>query len=78
MARQKAFERETRRLSLNISKSVSDKLEALVEKTDADSLTEVIRRSVAVYDHVINETSKNKAELILRTADGEEKTVLLL
>ncbi|GEM_PF-6104657 len=78
MGRQKVSDRETRRLSLKISKLVSDRIELLVDKTDADSLTEVIRRSIAIYDHLINETSEGKAELILRSPDGEEKTVLIL
>ena len=68
---------EKRRLSLNISDAVNDRLESLRDRTDADSLTEVIRRSLAVYDYLWTEAEENDAELVLRFADGSEKYLVL-
>lgn len=78
MARRSAPSRTgKRRLSLNISNSVNDQLESLRDRSDADSLTEVIRRALAVYDHLWSESVENDAELVLRFPDGSEKCLIL-
>ena len=76
MAR-RASTTEKVRLNLNLSKRVNDRLEELRDETDADSITEVIRRSIAVYDHLLSEHKDNKAEIVLRLANGEERQLVL-
>ncbi len=49
-------------------------MEDLKNATDSDSISEVIRRAVALYDFM--STNKNKGyETILRDKDGNEKLV---
>lgn len=52
------------------------RLEDLRDETEADSLTEVIRRSLAVYEFLWKEKSKG-AEVVIRTDDTEKELVLL-
>lgn len=52
-------------------------LEALRDITHADSMSEVIRRSLAVYDFLWREKNKG-ATLILQSDDGEKKQLELL
>jgi hypothetical protein len=40
------------RLTLELTEAVRQRLEDLRLRTQADSLTEVIRRALAVYDHL--------------------------
>ena len=54
------------------------KLEQLRDDTQADSLAEVIRRSLAVYEFLWNETKKGR-QLVVRAPDeGTEKEMVLL
>lgn len=67
--------RPTRRLTLDLSEEVRTNLEALRETTQADSLVEVIRRALAVYDFV----AKAKAtggKLILKDEEGEHSIII--
>ncbi|MHC4403173.1 MAG: ribbon-helix-helix protein, CopG family [Planctomycetota bacterium] len=66
----------TCRLSLEIPEDARKNLEALRDKTQADSLTEVIRRALAVYDFLWNEKNKG-AKLVVNGADGQKELVLL-
>ncbi len=66
----------TRRLSLEISEDARKNLEALRDKTQADSLTEVIRRALAVYDFLWSQKQKG-AKLVVNGPDGEKELVLL-
>lgn len=78
MARQSGPKKAKRRLNLEMSQAVNERLEKLRDTTDADSLSEVIRKSVAVYDHLWNEKLSKGAELILRQPDGTEEKLVLL
>ena len=62
-----------RRLTLKIPTATSDRLEDLQEKTEAESLTEVIRRALLIYEFLL---TKN-AECILRFPDGTEKNLII-
>ena len=68
--------RETARLSLDVSLAVRERIERLREISDADSVTEVVRRALAVYEVLIAER-KNGSEMILRDASGVERRLLL-
>jgi len=65
------------RLNLEMSEEVRRKLESLREKTDADSLSEVIRRALAVYDFLWSEREKG-TRLVARGADNKDRDLVLL
>jgi len=64
-----------------MTEPVRQRLETLRDLTEADSLTEVIRRSLAVYDFLWEERSKG-GRILVRTVDGtgdtEERELVLL
>lgn len=63
------------RLSLELPERVRERLERVRVATEADSLTEVIRRALIVYDTLLTATAKEGGKLILRTADNEEREI---
>ena len=65
------------RLNLEMSPVVRKNLEQLRDDTNADSLAEVVRRSLAVYEFVCK-AHKQNAKLICRFKDGKESEVLPL
>lgn len=65
------------RINLELPSEVKSRLEALRETTNADSLSEVIRRSLAVYDFLWQEKVKG-ASTFIRSEDGYEQLVVLL
>lgn len=76
MPRPKSTTRRVR-LNLDMAECVRDQLEKLRLQTRAESMAEVIRRALAVYDLVIDERAKGGA-IILRHADGKEETLVML
>lgn len=69
---------KTRRLNLEVSEAVRDALERLRDLTEADSLTEVIRRSLAVYDYLWNEKASGSVIMIKDRGNRQEKELVLL
>jgi hypothetical protein len=65
------------RLNLAIPVGVSDRLERLRILSEAESVTEVIRRSLAVYDLLLSHYHDN-GEVILRSQDGSEECLRIL
>lgn len=65
-----------RRLSLKISGPVNDRLERLCEQTEAENLTEVIRRALATYD-ALWEAHKNGEKILIQTNDGQRELMLI-
>lgn len=65
---------DTVRLNLRIGKNVRARIEMLKDATGAESLTEVLRRALALYDALLQERAKGYA-LILRDDDGSEREV---
>ena len=65
------------RLSLDVSHDVRDSLNRLAQVTDSHSITEVIRRAVAIYDIIVEEQAKG-TKLVFRQRDGEEETIRVL
>lgn len=68
---------EPARLNLKMSQATRQQLEHLQVRTGADTLTEVIRRALAVYDLLIEEKDKG-ATPVLRSEDGKERELVLL
>lgn len=59
-----------------MSPQVREKLEKISDQTD-ESLSQVVRRAVALYEMLISETSAG-GEIVIRTNDGSEKHVVLI
>jgi len=56
---------------------VKSQLDELRARTDAPSITEVIRRSIALYDLVTEHCAEGGA-IVFRHVDGTEETLKLL
>lgn len=65
------------RLSLDVSTRVRDQLDELESRTEAGSITEVIRRAVALYDLVI-EHQQEGGRLIFEHSDGQTEALRVL
>lgn len=65
------------RLNLDVSSAVKDTLETLQTRTDATSLTEVVRRALAFYD-LATEHRSEEGQIIFRHSDGKEEVLTLL
>jgi hypothetical protein len=68
--------RPTSRLTLDLAEPVRKELDALKDVTQADSLVEVIRRSLAVYKFLWEE-KKGGRKLVTRGEGGDREVVLL-
>lgn len=65
------------RLNLDMPEEIKERLDNLRELTNADSMSEVIRRALAVYDFLWQEKDDG-ADAIIRYKDGSEKHLKLL
>ena len=65
------------RLNLQIPKADRDLLDELEKKSGATSLTEVIRRSLALYEILIDHVNAD-GEIIFRHKNGTEEKVRIL
>jgi hypothetical protein len=70
-------DRETVRINLEVTPSVRDQIKALRVKSDASSLAEVFRRSLAVYEMVID-LQKQGGKFILESREGERETIRIM
>jgi len=64
------------RLNLELPVRVRDQLERLKELSEADSLTEVIRRALRIFELLL-EMRASKASIIIRAKDGSEKEIII-
>ena len=64
-------------MNLVMSQNVRDTLEELRDDTDAESLSEVVRKALAVYRLVWSEKARG-CTLHLRKEDGSERELLVL
>ena len=76
MPRPSRDRKTARRLNLEMNGAVRDRLEQLRDRIQADSLSEVIRRSISVYD-LLSEESAKGAKSYLRYPDGRERELVL-
>ena len=63
-------------MNLEIAPGTKVKLDRLMEQSEADSMTEVVRRALAVYDLILGH-HLSEGEIILRSGDGTEKRLAL-
>lgn len=68
--------REMVRLNLALSKEVRDRIESIRDETHAESIAEVIRRAVAVYDLLIEE-QQSGGEVLVRNGESESRVLLV-
>ena len=61
----------------SVTSRVRDQLDVLELKTEAGSITEVIRRALALYDLVIEHQGEG-GKLIFKHADGVEELLRVL
>lgn len=59
-----------------MSVAVRDSLEQLRDETNADTLTEVIRRALALYEFAWKARKKG-AKLVLHEVDGSERDLVV-
>ena len=62
---------------MDLPESLRHRLENLQEQTDADSLSEVMRRALAVYDFLWQEKLKGSATIV-KDDDGKERELVLM
>ena len=68
---------KTARLNLRMTPEQQAKLEKLMEVTDAASMTDTVRRALAVYEHLWKAKTK-KQRIIIRDKDGHDTDLMLL
>lgn len=68
---------ESVRINLEVAPAVRDRLERLRGDTGAESLTEVIRRALAVYE-TLTMISNGRATIVVRDAKGGEVPLILV
>lgn len=65
------------RLNLDLTATVKDQLDKLQIRTEASSLTEVIRRALAVYDLMIEQEEMN-GKIFLEDKNGERERLRII
>lgn len=68
---------ETVRLNLDLSEATKSMMVALKDRTDAASLTEVVRRSISLYD-AITAHSADGGKVIFEDCSGQKTTLKIL
>lgn len=69
---------EKYRFNLELTQGAKKQLDDLQKRTEAASITEVIRRALAVYDALEQHKSENWEIVLRNTKKGVEKTVCLV
>ena len=65
----------TKRLNLEMNEKVKKNIERLRDETQADSLAEVIRRALALYD-TLWETTRDGSAVIIRTESIDREVLI--
>lgn len=65
------------RLNLDLTEEIHQRLDQLCDDTDADSRSEVIRRSIAMYDFLVQER-KSGSLVFIHEADGTQTRLKFL
>ena len=66
------------RLNLELPIQVRERLEEIRVLSEAESVTEVIRRALSIYDLLLNMTVKEHGKVVIRSVDGIERELLLV
>ena len=65
------------RLNLEVPKKLRNQLDDLVARSDATNLTEVVRRSLALYDLFLEHSSEG-GDILFRYPDGTSEVLRIL
>lgn len=65
------------RLSLDVTPAVRERLRSLEERTEAGSITEVIRRALSLYDLVIEHQDEG-GKIVFEHSDGARENLRVL
>lgn len=65
------------RINLEVAPAVRDRLERLKETAELESITEAIRRALAIYEKIL-ELNRDGDEVVIRFRDGTEKPLLII
>lgn len=65
------------RINLEVSPQVRDHIKELREKSQATSLAEVFRKSLAIYDMFLDHTSSG-GKVVLESPNGEREVVRII
>lgn len=76
MSKPKAPETKTP-LNLLLTARVRERMERLRATIEADSLAEVVRRSLTLYDALVAATREDGCKVVLRYSDGHEETLVV-
>lgn len=68
---------ESVRVSLRLSKEAKARLDRVKDRTHAESLTEVVRHAIALYEGLLDQ-DENGTEIVLRDKSGKERVVQLI
>lgn len=71
------MKKERVRINLNVSTDVKDRIESLVERTECDNMTEVIRRALSLLD-LLTTADEEGASLFIRRADGTVTQLIIV
>ena len=72
----KTMPKKSVRLNLTLTQQAKKRLETIQKVTEADTLTEVIRDAIKLYDLAVQH-QKSGGRLILKTEDGEKDILFL-
>lgn len=79
MARQASESAKTKtRLSLELPERIRARMEELRTIGESDSLTEVVRRALALYDVVLTNATRDGQRIFLRAKDGTEREIFVI
>lgn len=67
---------ETSRLSLEMTKTAKERIVSLITRTDATSMTEVIRRALSVYDVIVKHIAEGGTIILKKDGNPDEKLIL--
>lgn len=71
-----ASKRAKTRLNIEVTHAVRERMNRLLDLSESETLTEVIRRSLAVYETLLQQRADG-AETIVRTKDGQERVLMI-
>lgn len=66
------------RINLEVPERVRQRIEHLQEMTDADGITDVIRRAIDVYAAILTASREEGRKVIIRDRDGTERELLIV
>ncbi len=65
------------RLNLELPERLRGRLDQLRATSEAGTITEVVKKAVALYDVLLSANRNGRERVILRSADGTERELLI-